>query len=44
MPWDSAPMATSTCEGSSALDVHDDPEETANPARSSPSSTDSPST
>ena len=43
LPWVSAPIAASTCDGSSVLDVHADPEPTANPAASSSPSSASPS-
>ena len=44
LPEVSAPIATSTCDGSSVEDVHDEPDETAKPRRSSALSSASPST
>ena len=44
LPCVSTPIAASTWLGSSALDVHADPEPTANPRASSAASSASPST
>ena len=44
LPEVRAPIATKTCDGSSADDVHDDPDDTAKPRRSRAESNASPST
>ena len=44
LPCDSTPIASSTCDGRNVDDVHDEPEDTAKPRRSSACSSASPST